>query len=518
VEQLDVPVEGFGRIHVHYLKHADSEELAQTLNALLSGQAGAPSPGATGAAGAAGAGAALRSAVTELAEGITLTADPGTNSLVIQASKEAYETLRRVIEKLDIQRPQVLVEALIMEVDVTKGMALGFTAIVDLMGEWDVSVQSATDAAVASALPVPPGVIGNSPFAVNAQGEAGDTTITTILRASARDDDVNVISAPHILTSDNEEAEIRIGNNIPIITSRLEGATGNESSLSTSVNVERQDIGVTLRVTPQISEGDTLRLKIFQELSDVNETLTQAEFTSDEGVALTNTRIENTLVVADGETVVIGGLISDNVEDRETKVPFLGDIPFLGWAFKSVSTQTTKQNLLVFLTPHIIRSRSDLERKSIEKREEFGEAAGGDLALRGEDRLEAKEAGISLRRLRGHNPVEGMMLDHRLQYPVEGLEEPPQQRISRVDVAPEPEARYGLHAGVFANEAAATDALSKVIEGGYDGALVTSEVDGTLIYEVHVGPYDTLGDARAASAMLRGSLGMDPSVTVLTEE
>jgi len=530
VAKLDVPIEGSGRIHVHYLKHADAEEMAQTLNAVVSGQSGPSTPGTTGAVGAPGGGVQLRSAVTALAEGITLTADPGTNSLVIQASKEAYETLRRVIDKLDIQRPQVLVEALIMEVDVTNGMALGFNALVRFLGEGDITIGSATDAATRGALTGAAGPLGSQPFAVNAVGSPGDTTIQAILRASATDNSIDVISAPHILTSDNEEAEIRIGNNIPIVTSRLEGATGNPDGLSTSVNVERQDIGVTLRVTPQISEGDTLRLKIFQELSDVNEALTDAEFGSDEGVALTNTRIENTLVVNDGATIAIGGLISESVQDVESKVPFLGDIPILGWAFKTVATETTKQNLLVFLTPHIIRSAEDLERATIDRREKFGDAAGGELSLHGEDRALARDAGITLAKLRAHDPVEGELSKHRERYPVERLDEIERQRfeqpesieeieqiqqIQRIEAAPAPEARFGLRAGVYAREEVAMQTLADILDAGHDGALVTTEDSGTLLYEVQVGPFNTVEDAQTASALLRGSLGLEPSVTVI---
>ena len=525
VAKLDVPIEGSGRIRVHYLKHADAEEMAQTLNAVVSGQSGPSTAGATGAVGAPGGGAQLRSTVSVLAEGITVTADPGTNSLVIQASKEAYETLRQVIDKLDIQRPQVLVEALIMEVDVTNGMALGFNALVRFLGEWDVTIESATDAATRGALTgVGAGPLGSQPFAVNAVGSPGDTQIQAILRASATDNSIDVISAPHILTSDNEEAEIRIGNNIPIVTSRLEGATGNPDGLSTSVNVERQDIGVTLRVTPQISEGDTLRLKIFQELSDVNEALTDAEFGSDEGVALTNTRIENTLVVNDGATIAIGGLISESVQDVESKVPFLGDIPILGWAFKTVATETTKQNLLVFLTPHIIRSAEDLERATIDRRERFADAAGGELSLHGEDRALARDAGITLAKLRAHDPVEGELSKHRERYPVERLDEIERQhfeqpeeveQIQRIEAAPAPEARFSLRAGVYAREEVAMQTLADILDAGHDGALVTTEDSGTLLYEVQVGPFDTVEDAQMASALLRGSLGLEPSVTVL---
>jgi len=524
VEKLDVRVSGAGTIHVYYLRHADAEELAQTLSALLSGQSGGTGPGASGVAGGPGAtpgGAPLRSVVTELAEGITVTADPGTNSLVIQASREGYETLVGVIEKLDIQRPQVLVEALIMEVDVSDGLELGLNALVDTVsGKWDVDLKQVTTDVTSGALDGMAGAISGGPLAINAVGTSGNTKIQAILNAAATDGTTDVISAPHILTSDNEEAEIRIGNNIPIPTSRLEGATGG-NNLSTSVNVERQDIGVTLRVTPQISEGDTLRLKIFQELSDVNTGLSASDaLAPDSGPALTNTRIENTLVVANGETVVIGGLLSDNVKDETTKIPFLGDIPFFGWAFKSTSTSNTKQNLLVFLTPHIIRSKEDLERATIRKREQFGEAAGAPLALEDDERDEVVDSGVDLAMSRGENPVLGFVKSHRARYPLERMKQIEESTgLANESVSTgESRRRYGVRAGVFADEAAATDALARVVAAGHDATLVTSDANGALIFELRVGPYDSFDAAQTASALLHGALGLDASVTVLDAE
>ncbi|MEE3332590.1 MAG: type II secretion system secretin GspD [Myxococcota bacterium] len=533
VIKLDVKVEGGGSIHVYYLRHADAEELAQTLSSLLSGQRGGPSAGGSGPAGGnqAGGGApALRSVVTELSEGITLTADPGTNSLVIQASKEAYRTLSEVIALLDIQRPQVLVEALIMEVDVSDGLELGFNAIVDLLSDWEVDVQQVTDEATAGVLSgagLPAGGLGMNMSrsfdlfsADNATSTIGgkDTTIQAILRASASDGTTNVISAPHILTSDNEEAEIKIGNNIPIVTSRLDGATGG-NGLSTSSNVERKDIGVTLRVTPQISEGDTLRLKIYQEITDVNEGLSTDPSIAGEGAgpALTNTKIENTLVVSDGETVVIGGLISDNVDDTVTKVPFLGDIPILGWAFKTTSTKTTKQNLLLFLTPHIVRSKEDLERATIRKREEFAEAASEDTALDNKGREKAEASGIDLTMAGASNPVEGALESHRSRYPLERMLEIEGSR-GAVNEVVGPAQKYSLQAGIYSDESAATAALSAILEAGHEATLVTTESDGALLYELRVGRFDSLDEAKTASAGLKASFGLEPSVRVLSAE
>jgi general secretion pathway protein D len=333
VQRLDVPVTGGGRIHVYYLKNADAEELAETLNALISGQ----SSGSTAGAGQAGA-QALRAAVTELSEGITVTADPGTNALVIQASQEGFSTLSEVIALLDIPRPQVLVEALIMEVDITDREELGFAGILNLTlggNEYRFASLPGGDDLAERLDPDSDSNPGDVAGAVLSKifstsffgtfNRVTDTTvISTAIRAAASDNRFNLVSAPHILTSDNEEAEIKIGDNIPIITSRVQSAAGveNASNLATSVNVERQDIGVTLRVTPQISEGDNVRLEIFQEITDTNPTVQGSVGDINQvGPALSSRKIENTVVVSDGGTVVIGGLISDDYEDSVSKVP-----------------------------------------------------------------------------------------------------------------------------------------------------------------------------------------------------
>ena len=430
VRKLDVPVEGGGRIQVHYLKHADAEELADTLNTLLSGQS---------AGGGAGDAATrnpnqLRASVTELASGVdSVTADPATNALVIQASPEGFEALVRVIGELDIPRPQVLVEALIMEVDVTDTQQLGFNAVFRLFnGDTDWAFQTLTSAA---GIPTPGTIgtiVGSSTDSDNILGtiikdtsEGGTengSTIQAVIRAAANDNHINILSAPHILTSDNEEAEISVGDNIPIITSRVQsagGVAGAAGDLATSVNVERQDIGVTLRVTPQISEGETLRMQIFQEITDINTALVTGDI-NEVGVALSNRRIDNTVVVNDGDTVVVGGLISDNYTDSETKVPFLGDIPILGWAFKSTDTTLTKRNLLVFLTPTVIRGPSDLEGKSIRKREEFrkrSEQAIGENDEKREQTIPDDEISILIGE--GNNPTRNAVEGLERRYPLE---------------------------------------------------------------------------------------------------
>src|SRR5262249_31830316 len=286
--KLDVPVPGGGRVHVYPLQHANAEELAKTLSSMISGTPRAPSGGAAGAGrelgGAAAAGGAqgqaLRSVVAGLAEGVTVTPDPLTNSLVIQASQEGFSALAAVIRQLDVERPQVLVEALIMEVDVTDSADLGFNGLYRILsGPTDFAVATVTDPETATiAGGGAGGPIGSVAFPfiaryfrdTTAGGTNNGSTIQGIIRAAAQDDNANIISAPHILTSDNEEAEIRVGDNIPIISSRVESAAGVANAtgnLASSVNVQRQDIRVTLRVTPQITEGDSLRLEIFQEIT-----------------------------------------------------------------------------------------------------------------------------------------------------------------------------------------------------------------------------------------------------------
>ena len=209
--------------------------------------------------------------------------------------------------------------------------------------------------------------------------------------------------------------------------------------------------------------------------------------------------------------MVIGGLIRNEVQDTVTKVPFLGDVPVLGWAFKSIDVTTTKQNLLVFLTPHIIRSRNDLEHATIDRREQFAAAAGNDVSLHGDELTLAEESGIELAKLRAQNPVQGIIIDHRERYPVERMEALGASRTSRIENAPS----YAVRAGLYVSEDAATTALGEILDAGYDAALITTDNRGELIYEIQVGPYDAIDDARTADAMLRGNLGLDPSITII---
>ncbi len=576
IQRLDVPVTGGGRIHVYYLRHADAEELATTLSTLIGGQPPA-SPGGAAAVGGVAANPALRAAITELADGVTVTADAPTNSLVIQATREGYDTLAQVIAQLDIARPQVLVEALIMEVDVTDARDLGFNGFGRIFrGNTSYALGSVTDSGAVpnvfgssttdgngGTTDTGAGTLGNSilsslfaaatrstvsqvmvpaldpmtGLATGALEQATDgfgnplfsgSLIQGIIRASASLTSTNILSAPHVLTLDNEEAEIKVGNNIPIVTSRVESAAGQSTGgLATSQNIERQDIGITLRVTPQISEGESLRLKIFQEITDINAGLTAQTGSAEEvGVALSNRKIENVVVVGDGETVVIGGLIDENQGDIETKVPWLGDIPILGWLFKTTDEDVRKVNLLVFLTPHIVRNEAELATETIRKREEFWESSEKALRLTDKEKRQAKErreeaeaAGISMTPFKGKNPVRGRLVEHRDRYPVDQMREiERREREARQQAAAQAQVdggkRYGVLAATFGDEGAAAAALQQLIDAGYDGALVTEDRSGTVLYEIRIGPFGELGEAEEAAEVMRQSFEMSPVVTV----
>jgi hypothetical protein len=353
----------------------------------------------------------------------------------------------------------------------------------------------------------------------------GGTLIAGLIRASANIAGANILSAPHILTSDNEEAEIKIGDNIPIVTSRVQSAAGQETALATSQNIERRDIGVTLRVTPQITEGDTLRLDIFQEITAIN--LAASAITGDPeevGVSLSSRKVENTVVVYDRQTVVIGGLVGDEYSDSVNKVPWLGDIPILGWAFKSTERTLKKVNLLVFLTPHIIRDSDDLEYESIRKREEFRRRSKGAMRDPRKDKKQTADVdavddmGIP-RAFRGkRNPARDQMRVLEEQYPLERMleieENRRQERDTEAEGEPEAGLRYRLEIGAYDDEGSAMAALTELVDAGYEGRLVSAPAADGVLYELHVGPYQSLDDAERVGDVLRKAFKLDSAVVV----
>ena len=529
---LDYERKGKGRIHVYRLQNADAEEMAQTLASLVQG---------AGRAGAGGAKGAPKAVVAQLGEGIRVTADAPTNSLIIQASAEGYSTLQDVIQALDVQRPQVMVEALIIEVDVTTsqdfGLAFLFQNNLGDGGESRVITSSASGTTELTSIPalldteagiIPTAfsnfttaILGRSVTVVDRDGNKTEVpVIQAIISAQASDSNINIISAPVILTADNEEAQINIGENIPVPTTRLQIAdTTAVSGFQTSSNIERQDVGVQLRVTPQISEGDTIRLEIFQEIS-----LVQEDKASDLGPTLSQRTVENTVYVRDGEAVMIGGILQETETDSLSKVPFLGDIPILGWAFRSTSTSIRKTNLMVILTPHIVRDPGDLNRLTVEHRERFRDSSTESLDLTEEEataRSRALAAGLHLPR--DSNPVRRQLEIHERRYPVESLptmrrrgSERERERMQEIEQlkAQGASGNYILQVALFRQASDAVDLLNTLISSGYDGTVLSRSERGEAVHLVQVGPYTDEEQAQLAAREIRASSGLHVLVTV----
>jgi general secretion pathway protein D len=366
---------GRSNINVYYLENADAESLAKTLNEIITGVRKQARP----AGQVAGAN-----------DPTTITADKATNALIINAIGEDYDALKAIVKQLDIRRKQVFVEALILELsmDATQKLGASLAGILPVGNEgvgFGVMNQVAPGiGALASSTGGVPSVLTQSVEGILAGGffnlvnvTAPDGTtmrvpaLSALINLSKTDTDINILSAPRLLTSDNEEAQIIVGSNVPIITSRLTNAvgasTGSSSGLATSVQVERKDVALTLRFTPQVTEGNLVRLKVFQEITDIAQNSVGS--VDQVGPTFTKRLLQNTVVAEDGKTVVLGGLIGNSVQDVITKVPFLGDIPFLGWLFKRKETVERKTNLLIFITPRIIRSADDLAQVTQSNRE-----------------------------------------------------------------------------------------------------------------------------------------------------
>jgi hypothetical protein len=297
-----------------------------------------------------------------------MTADPATNALIINASPQDFETLKEVIDKLDVRRRQVYVEAIIAEVALHKTRDLGieFQGATDLNNGVGLARTNLTGDI--NGLLTPQNLSGLILAAASSQTvTVNGVTVPAqqaLLHALQEDQDANILSAPTLLTTDNQEAEIVSGENVPFIASTSTTAINLNNTFNT---IERRDVGITLRLTPQISEGGSVRLDIFEEVSKVLPGLPSTVQTLG---PTTSIRSATTTVVAkDGQTVVIGGLISDDNTRDKRQVPFFGDIPVIGNFFKANHVDNNKVNLLIFLTPHIIRTARDSRNLSVAERD-----------------------------------------------------------------------------------------------------------------------------------------------------
>ena len=403
VDKLDQPpVPGSsaasGNIHVVYLKNADATKLATTLRAAMSamsatgGGSGAAAAGTSGSGGLAtsaassstasasnssnsaglggsgglgmGAGGGSSSANSnQPSTGGQIQADPTTNSLIITAPEPQYRQLRAVIDKLDGRRAQVLVESLIVEVTASKLAEFGiqWQSVLGSKGDGVVGAIG-TNSAVSGGniLSLAAGIASGSTSALDSVGRGlnfalaprvnGQYYLGALANFLQNSGDANVLSTPNLMTLDNEEAKIVIGNNVPFVTGSYANTTGN-NTVNPFTTVERKDVGLMLRVRPQINENGTVKLAIYQEVSKIDgNTLKDVN-----GPTTSKRSIESNVLVEDGSIIVLGGLLEDSYQQAEDKVPLMGDIPVLGNLFRSENRSRKKTNLMVFLRPVVVR-------------------------------------------------------------------------------------------------------------------------------------------------------------------
>jgi general secretion pathway protein D len=374
VQNLDAPTGAGGNLHVVYLKNAEAARVAQTLRSVLSGEpsplqvasaaplvtapAGAgqplaggpgPSPAYPGAPGATGPGGGI------------VQADAASNALIISASDAVYASLRAVIDKLDVRRAQVHVEALIVEVTADKAAEFGIqwqslhnlnTGATQAIGGTNFGVRGTGTNIIDGATnlgTLGPGLnLGIVRGQVTIPGVGTVTNLAALARALETDANANILSTPNLLTLDNEEAKIVIGQNVPFITGQY-AQTGSAATATPFQTIERRDVGLTLRIKPQISEGGAVRLQIFQEVSSVQDQTNAA------GIITNKRSVESMVLADDGQIIVIGGLVQDSTSLTIEKVPLLGDVPLLGALFRYETRKQTKTNLMVFLRPLVMR-------------------------------------------------------------------------------------------------------------------------------------------------------------------
>ena len=386
VERLDVPASGggtdAGSIHVYRLENANAEEMAQTLSGALSG-AGANTGRRGGANPSRPVAQDFGNAGGASFEGqVRITHDAPTNALVVLSSGRDFEALKDVVRELDVPRRQVFIEAVILELNVGSGLDLGtsFHGGLPLGSDEDSllfggvqssDLKSLQLSTLASATGLISGLIG--PILPQSQELLGTSipSYAMLFQALAKSSNVNVLSSPHILATNNEEAEITVGQNIPYQGGVNFGGFGQVPGATSSfgqLSIQRQDIELSMKITPIINASDMVRLKIEQQIQDVGDKDPQL------GPTWTKRKIKTTVVVRDQQSIVIGGLISDRISYSESKVPLLGDIPLLGYLFKYTKRDKKKTNLLLLLTPHVVHDQMDLQRileRKTRERNEF---------------------------------------------------------------------------------------------------------------------------------------------------
>ena len=346
ITHMDIPLELAGNTQVVYLRYASAADLVKVLTdvskTIVQSAGGKPPTGAA---------AAMASA-----SDINIQADENTNALIINAPPGVMRSLRSVVNQLDIRREQVHIEAILAEVSYTKASQLGVEWAFDgseggnKTGPIGVlNFSSFAPPGIAGLLEEPP-LIGDGLSLGLGRLENGDLTLGALIRALASDGNTNILATPSVVTLDNEEASIVVGQNVPFLTGSYTTTTGDATNPFQTV--QRQDVGITLKITPQINEGNTIKMQILQEISSLTAASTSVDVITSKREITTNVMVE------DDQILVLGGLIDDQLRESEAKIPGLGDIPVLGWLFKYKTVDKVKTNLMVFIHPTIMRNEA----------------------------------------------------------------------------------------------------------------------------------------------------------------
>ena len=363
VAYFDSPLEQSGNVRVVYLEYADATETAEVLTRVMQNIARLEAGGNQRNGGES-----------------TIEADAGTNSLIITADTDEMAALESVIARLDIRRAQVLIEAIIVEMEMTEGQELGLQWLfANDSGLYGGNISNSTaqqrrNAELAGAL-LPDngsevidtrsvaGALASTPGATLGWGMVDESlTMTVILNALETQGNANILSTPSLLTLDNEEAFITVGQEVPFVTGSYTNTGSANGASNPFQTIERQSVGITLKVTPQINEGDSVVLDIVQEVSSIS-----AQILAASDVITNERKIETKVLANDSDILVLGGLVKDDVQDSTQGIPLLSDIPLLGRLFRNDVVSVTKSNLLVFIRPTIIRDDQDLAGATAEK-------------------------------------------------------------------------------------------------------------------------------------------------------
>lgn len=470
IQRLDRPQGEQDNIHVVYLRNADAVNLARTLQGVLAAQGsggyGTQQPrqktaltgGQSSSSGSAymnGTGSGSTSpgigqapefssssdsggASVELPQGGTVYADRSLNALIINAPQPVYLQLRRVIERLDVRRAQVYVEALIAEVDANKAAQLGiqWQAIAGSGGNNNavfggsnfgsggsniINLQAAIAGGAGTAITSGNLTVPNGLNIGVLHNVAGIATLGLLANFLQTHDGANILSAPNLMTLDNQEAKIVVGQNVPFITGQY-AQTGSTATVTPFQTIERKDVGLTLKVRPQITAGGAIKMDVYQEVSSISNTTNAA------GIITNKRSIQTEVLVDDGQTIVLGGLMQDNVSQNNSKIPGLGDIPGVGALFRSNSRSSNKTDLMVFLRPVVVRT----------------EAQGTDVSQQGYNRMRGLQGAAQLPPQFGMPDLPGPVLPSISPSP--GASSPATPQMATPTAAAAANVLQGLHA------------------------------------------------------------------------